>query len=164
MSEPFSGHRDPVKLTHNINHHRWRSQSLKHTKGKALCSQETGTISSSSYGVRETCLWGSPRFESSGSGHALEYLSMSSHSTFPVGRDWLLSSLRPPGLAQDQSIAVSLGTSLWGAALTQTSQKCGPAQCLLEATRQLQSYHIWGLQSIQQALSVAWFCPNLCSV
>lgn len=31
--------------------------------------------------------------------------------------------------------AVSLGSSLWGAALSQTSQKCAPVQCPLGATR-----------------------------
>ena len=60
-------------MTLEINHHRWRSQQLKNTREKlCIIMREGGIICSSYYGIRETHLWGSPRFEYSVSGHVLK--------------------------------------------------------------------------------------------
>ena len=73
LFDHLSRHHGQVNLTLEINHHRWRLQQLKNTRERlCIIMREEGTICSSYYGIRETHLWGSPRFEYSVSEHVLK--------------------------------------------------------------------------------------------
>lgn len=94
---------------------------------------------------------------------------MPSHSAFPEGWCWLLAFWRPPGLAQKCSVAAWVRASchrdtpvLIALPLHSHPSSVGPVSTEDHQT-ELQGYHIFWLQSIQQPLSVARLCSSLFS-
>lgn len=80
---------------------------------------------------------------------------MFSHSAFPESRDWLLSSLRPPGLRSRSDWLMSESE------LPLISPRCMGAVPAGGNPTELQCCHVFWPHSIQQPLSVGWFCASL---